>query len=182
MLNSLSEVKSTFSAECAFRVWYNLIEDYSRRRLTYDADKLLAVAGIAKKISGIAPVGRDGELGYLSGLWKKDLIRGLLCRSSNSHSRENVSGVYLSPSWAWPSHFGGVTWRHSSYVDACKVIDAEVKTDGADPLSRPTDGFLKLQGTLIEIAPPPIRNSRLEQLSHRADDFGPYSEGCAMPS
>lgn len=54
-----------------FRIWYQTVEQYSERALTVPTDKLLAIAGIATLIN------KSYGCGYVAGLWKEDLQKGL---------------------------------------------------------------------------------------------------------
>ncbi|UKZ66486.1 uncharacterized protein TrAtP1_007659 [Trichoderma atroviride] len=55
------------------RGWYGSMQDYNRRRLTYETDKFPAISALATLFSEENP-GQE----YLAGLWKSDLQRGLL--------------------------------------------------------------------------------------------------------
>jgi hypothetical protein len=66
-----------------YHAWYELVEEYSERLRTFpDKDKLTALSGIAKTFG--ARYGRlrygddeDSEQLYISGLWFRDIARGL---------------------------------------------------------------------------------------------------------
>ncbi|KAK1624048.1 heterokaryon incompatibility protein-domain-containing protein [Colletotrichum phormii] len=74
--------------------YYELVNAYSQRKLTYGSDKLPAFSGIAQRLHPV--IGGD----YLAGLWTSDFRRGLLwTREGNfcHHERDN----YRAPSWSW---------------------------------------------------------------------------------
>ena len=72
------------------RWWYEVVQDYTIRKLTYEKDRFPALEGLAREFSE-----RTGYR-YLSGIWKEDYLRGLLWRTrSGLASDENV------PSWSW---------------------------------------------------------------------------------
>lgn len=56
-----------------FRLWYYLVEDYSPRQFIDLGDRLVAVSGLAKVFGDTI---RCEE--YFAGLWKPDMIRGLM--------------------------------------------------------------------------------------------------------
>ena len=62
-----------------YLVWYSLIEDYSARQLSYPTDRLVAISGMAKMYGDII-----GDDQYYAGLWKEDMIRGLLWRTAKA--------------------------------------------------------------------------------------------------
>jgi hypothetical protein len=109
--------KSTYFEEGTFQdvwatlvAWYQLIEDYTERSLTYVEDVLPALAGVARSIS------RFQKLKYLNGLWGRDLDRGLLWYAAYvQQDHGSVHAVKIgspehsvadSPSWTWVSRWG----------------------------------------------------------------------------
>ncbi|KAE9368280.1 HET-domain-containing protein, partial [Stipitochalara longipes BDJ] len=86
-----------------YETWYNALSLYSARKLTYLADRLPAISGIAQKIAI-----ETGDR-YFAGLWEKDMLYGLLW-SLNPHEELNKpkselvqSSHYIGPSWSWVS-------------------------------------------------------------------------------
>lgn len=54
-----------------FRLWYDLVEDYTQRRFTKISDRLVAISGLARIYGDMI---RNPT--YVAGLWKEDLIGG----------------------------------------------------------------------------------------------------------
>ena len=87
-----------------FRLWYDLVEGYTQKRFTNIRDRLVAISGLAKIFGNTI-----GCHEYVAGLWKRDLIRGLLwyCKGAklipriSADSIEAVSDGF--PSWSWAS-------------------------------------------------------------------------------
>lgn len=86
------------------QVWLSLRGEYSRRSLSYQGDKLLAIAAIAEEL------GRTYDSRYLAGLWERDLALDLQwnCpRDPDSQrqlpERKLRSQEYVAPSWSWAS-------------------------------------------------------------------------------
>lgn len=111
-----------FSTSDTFRLWYDLVEEYSSRRLTNPTDRLLAISGLAK-IFGEEIQCKD----YVAGLWEPDLVRGLMWHTegaslvsrSASESEELIAAGF--PSWSWISGGYEVAQNHrkgSSYLQA----------------------------------------------------------------
>jgi len=85
--------------------WYRIVEEFTSRVLTYEDDKLPAIAGIAKRF-GVAV-----DDSYHAGLWRQDLIRGLSwCAKDNTAICKARSP--RAPSWSWASINGGVSYSH----------------------------------------------------------------------
>ncbi|KUJ19723.1 uncharacterized protein LY89DRAFT_666582 [Mollisia scopiformis] len=80
-----------------FRLWYDLIEDYTQRRFTNIDDRLVAITGLANIYC--ETIRRPT---YVAGVWKEDLLRGLLWHVEGATL---VPATILDafPSWSWAS-------------------------------------------------------------------------------
>ncbi|KAI1734989.1 heterokaryon incompatibility protein-domain-containing protein [Xylaria scruposa] len=106
-------------------VWSSIVEEYSRRDLSFFTDRLPALAGIASELSAIY-----GER-YLAGFWETSIVRHLGWTRSvnflqhsplfNGISDKEPAGV---PSWSWASMPFPVTLN-----DVCKT---EARVLGCD--------------------------------------------------
>jgi hypothetical protein len=79
--------------------WDQVIEEYSKRKLTFPGDKLVAIAAIASEYSRIS-----GEH-YVAGLWhggRNGLVKQLLWVSERMSLRPRPPS-YCAPSWSWAS-------------------------------------------------------------------------------
>ncbi|RWA12245.1 hypothetical protein EKO27_g2852 [Xylaria grammica] len=87
--------------------WQHVVQSYSRRELTKESDKLMALMGIARFTGEIT-----GDR-FLAGLWKDQLWRDLLWKSDVSsnggHLPPRVRNIKL-PSWSWASAGGPVLY------------------------------------------------------------------------
>ncbi|KAF2798793.1 HET-domain-containing protein [Melanomma pulvis-pyrius CBS 109.77] len=111
--------------------WLSTRDEYSRRRLTYPGDKLVAIAAVAEEI------GRAYKSRHLAGLWERDLELDLQWARTNPgfadggdgkwpHLAEEIArharaAEYVAPSWSWASIQGEIEDRAS---------DVERKTGG----------------------------------------------------
>jgi len=95
---------------------YENITGYSNKSLTYRKDKLKAIEGLALRILGwvLNPNGT-----YIFGLWKENMVFGLLWILSNLHvtstietptSVSRTQGTLPIPSWPWASINKPVYW------------------------------------------------------------------------
>ena len=82
--------------------WYNILEEYCKRDLTYDKDRLLAILGFAQEVE------MQTKMTYLSGLWLEDLHFGLLWQIDGRGIRHEA--MYKQPSWNWASLKVEHTW------------------------------------------------------------------------
>lgn len=89
---------STLATNNTILLQYIIIKDYIRRKLTYNSDKLAAVAGLTRYVSSrVASVS-----GYLFSLQKSNLLRGLL-QGQRARSLKDISysaTTSYTPSWS----------------------------------------------------------------------------------
>ncbi|KAM0345798.1 hypothetical protein ACHAPU_006151 [Fusarium lateritium] len=85
-----------------YDAWYTLMDDYWQRELTYATDKLVAISALAEQMSFML----DDE--YVCGLWRKDMVHGMLWWTAEGHETPNVRSPridpgFVAPSWSWAS-------------------------------------------------------------------------------
>lgn len=93
----------------AYQLWVYIYHSYSSRALAVDSDRLVALAGLARRFAQIMKTrfGRDEK--YLAGLWKGSLPRDLLWHieplalSMVPGRRHERPKVWRAPSWSWAS-------------------------------------------------------------------------------
>lgn len=88
------------SLQTFYRYWRRtLVPEYTRRALSNDGDKLIALQAIATDIQSRI---RDK---YLAGLWQGDLLRQLCWKSKLG---QGLPALNESPSWSWSSVRGPI--------------------------------------------------------------------------
>ncbi|KAH7400442.1 heterokaryon incompatibility protein-domain-containing protein [Cadophora sp. MPI-SDFR-AT-0126] len=150
--------------------WQTLCGHYSYRKLTFPADKLPAISGIASKFS--EKLGGD----YLAGLWKDYLLHDLFWYCVYPATRPEK---YRAPSWSWASVDLKISypfWRTCGSNECemyCTILDAQVTTHGLDPFGAVDDGFLKIRGRLLQMETRqiPERKASLPQWSLHYQDI-----------
>lgn len=110
----------------AHHSWHLLAQDYSRREPTYDLDRVVALAGIVKNLSGA----KNDTCHY--GVWKKHLWRDLMwfvfTKTTILKSFLGRAGTVppagplgrrlpgsIAPSWSWMSVRGHVCFQASEF-------------------------------------------------------------------
>lgn len=127
--------------------WQHIVEAYSHRTLTNDADKLMAVMGIAKFTGNIL------QDTFLAGLWEKTLWRDLLWSSDLPYGGTRLRSIKL-PTWSWASVNGGVSYKlpsggSTTYVESMlELVSAEVYQEIANG---DVGGRLVVKGPMIKI-------------------------------
>jgi hypothetical protein len=85
------------------RDWYSIVEQYTTRKITYDSDRIIAIAGLANRVSRVLPGDK-----YLKGLWLNDISRGILWTpDSQFQPKARSEGM---PSWTWVSYPAAVLY------------------------------------------------------------------------
>lgn len=86
------------------RTWLLILEDYTKRELTFESDKLPALKGLAQYVTDLT------QDQYVFGLWKSSLRLGLLWRTAPYECPSERRGRVLNraPSWSWASVDGRV--------------------------------------------------------------------------
>lgn len=137
-----------------FHAWHAIVSAYSARNLTYSADKLSALSGLARLVSSVLPTSPDG---YLAGTWKDDLIAGLLWYVKDAKLPNRDVSPYRAPSWSWASVNGEISYFPEEYQFEFQSL---LEVDGSasfctpsplDPFGRVTGGQISVTGTLVDV-------------------------------
>jgi hypothetical protein len=133
--------------------WIDIVIDYTHRSLSFEDDKLEAIAGIASEFQRL----QNGDR-YLAGMWRSCLIMELMWMvdaSKEIRALRPRPGKYRAPSWSWaaidgPTAFSG-SWegwpeKTANYADIlrCETVLASSEA----PTGRVIDGFLEVLGQI----------------------------------
>jgi hypothetical protein len=118
--------------------WARIVDEFTRRDLTYVTDRLAALSGIAKAYE------RSTGKTYLAGNWKEELLSQL------SWNRTGCAEMTVSldqPSWSWVKMSGRTAFRTAPRpsdrrVVACSLVD--VRVDRNKSLNR-FDNFARIE-------------------------------------
>lgn len=157
------DCKNDSIAAHSFRMtWLNILQIYVSRILTYKADKLPALAGIAAVCQNFT------GYQYVAGLWREDLVVGLVWTPIPIWAKgstmldytipapmwESHNPAYEGPSWSWASteirgllEFWGKSRENRMWkqFDA-QVIDIQLTLKGNNPFGTVAKGKLVLRG------------------------------------
>ncbi|KAH6896505.1 heterokaryon incompatibility protein-domain-containing protein [Thelonectria olida] len=127
--------------------WTGLVEEFSRRKLTYETDRLPAMAGAAASVASA-----NGEE-YYAGLWLKNLPAEMLFERKAAE----VPLEYIAPSWSWAAMGGPVTFVVPRVDGFCrlrqvKVSGVELKTPSGNRFGQlKRRGWLKMKAPLVQL-------------------------------
>lgn len=116
----------TMDVPSACNLWLTIVEFYSGLSLTFRKDKLVAISGVAQKLARLA------GLEYAAGIWREDIIQGLLWFNPLGSQLDRVGGseAYIAPTWSWASHPNKVKF-HISW-SATEDSQHQVMADALD--------------------------------------------------
>lgn len=107
------------------QVWGSIVENYSKGRLTFPRDRLVAISGVAKELSDDAT-----EKDYVLGLWRSHFALLLLWKDmAHRKTLEDdhpLAPSGLGPSWSWSSHLNPVSYSMLFMFQTDPEICAEV--------------------------------------------------------
>ncbi|KAI8940311.1 hypothetical protein NX059_004007 [Plenodomus lindquistii] len=89
------------STENFHKIWKSIIEAYTERKLTFAADRVLAISGIAQRMAVMDTNGSSTT--YIAGHWLSDFPYNLLWYISCPDWEVNQRHTRRRPTWAWTS-------------------------------------------------------------------------------
>lgn len=143
----------------AYEQWLMMYNFYTARALTNDTDRLVALAGLARRFAEIMKSRFSREEQYLAGLWRGSLPRDLLWHiefkglSKVENRRHERPSVWRAPSWSWVSmeadahryHFGDLQSR-------VEILEASTELASSDPFGQVKEGpgnYLCINGPML---------------------------------
>lgn len=152
-----------FQASNPYKRWREIIEDYTRRRLTNEMDCLPGLSGLASEFSVAM---RDT---FLAGLWRKELLCGSMwILYVGSDPEEGVISIAppamcRAPSWCWASINGPICMASRSEFlrdlreayEYAEIVDVKVEpVVSSDPFGQVQAGYLILRARFWPIEDP----------------------------
>lgn len=129
------------------QIWKSIIEDYSHRDLSFQEDRLPALAGIAEQLQGIWGT-------YVAGFWKNCMIAHLGWRRVERARAMQVSEPYIAPTWSWASFPGPIKVATVNRADA-EILDCTLDPLSSEaPLGQLRGGYLRIRALAVESSIP----------------------------
>jgi hypothetical protein len=152
----LSGIEQSSTSMDPYSCWYHVVNAFTARNLTFQDDKLPALAGIAKRFAAIT---NDT---YHAGLWRRDLLTGMLWYLA----RPSVTAKETrAPSWSWASvncktynrsirQISGFGDDHlhilsPPLLEILEVVDPPTCTE--HPFGATSKAMLRLSGALLPV-------------------------------
>ena len=144
--------------------WNRVVEEFTRRRLTYPEDALPALSGLAEILR--IRTGQD----YIGGLWKESLPDALLWIPERTFPGRMVGtkrrDSYYSPCWSWASVVGDHSIHfeviHPQVQYVAEIIRVSWEpVNASNPFGPLLSGHVKLKGLLATL-PKKLLNCKLK--------------------
>lgn len=147
---SMTAIKSSEGLGDICESWNEWICAYSERDLFDCRDKFPAIAGVAKTFANAF------KLSYAAGLWKENLISGLLWRRHNRKPSLIRFEKYVAPSWSWASVHGRLEYSNVNFIESkngptLKILNIEVSEEHPGTFGRVRYGQVVAEGLLQEV-------------------------------
>jgi len=146
IVNIAANDEHSDSRDSALTAWQRMVSLYNTCELTYETDRFVAIAGIARRLQPIL------KSKYYAGLWEFRFVEQLTWASSFNGPRPKAC---QPPSWSWACRPGVIGFRasandpprHSEII----LEDVDVRTVDGNEMSQVLSGCLRLTGRLIPI-------------------------------
>lgn len=127
--------------------WKDAVKLYTSRDLTYESDKLVAIAGIARYIHSLW---LDPSIKYLAGHWTYHLVHSLLWYRIGPANSSTQPQEYRAPSWSWAAVNGGVNFMSRNGVEYQKLalVQRGTITPIMDTFGAVKNGSIRISGPL----------------------------------
>ncbi|KAM0345849.1 hypothetical protein ACHAPU_006203 [Fusarium lateritium] len=124
------------------RHWYHMVENYSKRNLTYQTDKWNAIAGLTHMFV------TQSNYHYLAGLWEEDLANGLMWEATSKGVIREVGSI---PSWSWLSVKGGVKgFGYRGTVSMIELLNVDQQWERIQLASSLKVARLTIKGRMLQ--------------------------------
>jgi hypothetical protein len=128
--------------------WVDMVELYRTCGLTFETDRLKAIAGLARVFQPKL------KCRYLAGVWEYQFLPQLMWSCVSTDEPRVRSKTYHAPTWSWESVPGTIALRNDLFnlvedVSQLVTIDeVEVKTTNDQEMGELTSVFLRVSGPL----------------------------------
>ena len=108
---------ATSSSFKSYVSWYMLVERYSQRQITFRNDKMPAISALAKQFATAftSDVIKFYPEDFCCGLWRQDLLYGLIWTADSTF--QSSASQFVAPSWSWAASNDAVIFDEKDFQD-----------------------------------------------------------------
>ncbi|KAH3957471.1 hypothetical protein HBH70_225220 [Parastagonospora nodorum] len=133
--------------------WLTTVEEYSKGKLSYASDRLVAVSGLARLLQ------KSIGSGYVAGMWRKNLELQLLWTVwEMGETRPKNKPENRRPSWSWAplnSRICYATFRHPKrfpdFRSLARILNVTVQSVTNDTYGEAQSGIVTMHGRIYNV-------------------------------
>jgi len=126
--------------------WHKTVMEYTMLQLTFESDRLPAIAAVVDRMSRLQRV----DDVYIAGLWKNSILSDLLW--SIDVTVYVPRPARMAPSWSWVSaQNSAILWRDFEFTKETKVLNLEYSVVGAANLGEVTNASIILMVPVLNL-------------------------------
>lgn len=126
-------------------LWSSMVEEYSKRNIAYEEDRLPALAGLAERYR------QETHYTYLLGMWLEEMPFLLLWQADtrNFASRRKLANQ-TAPSWSWAHHNGPVIvfFNDEDYYAEASIESHYCRYEPPSSISTVVEAWIDIYGSL----------------------------------
>ncbi|KAL2073828.1 hypothetical protein VTL71DRAFT_11154 [Oculimacula yallundae] len=153
---SLKSAIASATSDRDAKLWHWIVNAYSVTKLTFDSDRLIALAGVSQAFE------HEARGQFLAGLWSNTLLIDLLWFTTKGAPAPRTES-FVAPSWSWASLSSGtVIYFHylSNLPSPCAtIIEATTIPSAGDIYGQLSSGHIRIRGFLV----PSVSDAWLEK-------------------
>ncbi|KAH4413401.1 hypothetical protein HBH92_092350 [Parastagonospora nodorum] len=128
----------------AMKLWVDVVQEYSQRKLTNPTDRLPAIAGFASRL-------QSSTLGeYHAGLWEHSLPSALLWQTSIIVVMPEAH-TYIGPTWSWVSSRRNIYFPFFPLTDSAKVLQVRTHLESSERYGQIRAGGIRLRSLFLKM-------------------------------
>jgi len=132
-----------------YSLWRSVVEMYSSRKMTKEADKLTALLGVAQEVASVL----DDRL--VAGLWHRVIWKDMLWSVRNPRTSYRPTD-FSAPTWSWASVNAEISYELRGYdsdADLVKLVDiVSVEATTTSSASQTVLGEMVVSGALFPLS------------------------------
>jgi hypothetical protein len=163
------------------RQWQKIISEYTNLRLTYDSDRLPAIAALADRMWRL----RRSDDVYIAGLWRNSILSDMLWTSIPFESGKRGQPLQprparLVPSWSWASvQNARIFWSGYAFPDTTNIVSLNYTVIGAAHLGEVSNASIVLRTHVLdltgtEISYPPWSLKIIDDIVRSSQPMGSF--------
>lgn len=156
IVGSITDEQTMATRASLYNWWFQILADYSRRKLTYASDKFPAISGLVKELHAAHFDITQREDQYVAGVWIGALADCLLWMPEDPAQMIHP-GTYRAPTWSWAHCDGAIIPSPMGYPDLTpdsslvEYLGHEPVFETSDKHGRIKSALLRLRASIIRI-------------------------------